>query len=171
MSTEPKHTDSAAIDTALEHSVESRDTDEDAAFEELFRSLKKCGFGECIERLAYLRSTEDMEDDETPLLLESAKGFVALMNGFPDLGKPLLGLFWGGTLSVSWRIADNKHLAVEPLDAENASFALIGPAAQPGEEFRANGRGTIAEVSALCVNMASTSGLMRKFLCAGRVYS
>jgi len=146
MSTKPKNSDSVAIDTALDHSVESRGMDEEAAFEELFRSLKQCGFGECIERLAYLRSTEDMEDNETPLLLESAKGFVGLMKGFPDLGEPLLGLFWGGTLSVEWRIADNKHLAVEPLDAENASFALIGPAAQPGEEFRANGDGTIKDV-------------------------
>jgi len=145
MSTEPKHTDTVA-DFAVACSAESPDMDDAAAFDELFRSLKQLGFGECIARLVYLRSTEDLEDDETPLSLESARGFVALMNGFPDLGKPLLGLFWGRTLSVSWRIADNKHLAVEPWDAENASFVLIGPAAQPGEEFRANGKGTIAEV-------------------------
>lgn len=143
MPTERKNT---VEDAAVANRAESRDMDEAAAFEKIFRSLKQRGFGECVERLAYLRSTEDMEDDETPLLLESAKGFVELMNGFPYLGKPLLGLFWGGTLSVEWRIADNKHLAVEPLDGKNASFAFIGPSDQPDELFRLNGKGTIAEV-------------------------
>jgi len=68
------------------------------------------------------------------------------MEGFPNLGEPALGVFASGTLSVGWRIADDKHLLVEPLDNSHAAFALIGPAAQPGEEFRANGKGTIAEV-------------------------
>lgn len=117
-----------------------------ASFEELMDALQMMGFNESAARLAYLRSTEDMEEGDAPLSLESARGFVEFMNGFPDLGEPLLGLFSGGTLSAGWRIADDKHLLVEPLDGENASFALIGPSQLPGEKFRLNGKGSIAEI-------------------------
>ena len=58
----------------------------------------------------------------------------------------MLGLFSEGTLSVEWRIADNKHLLIEPLDDKNASFAFIGPTNKPGEEFHLDDRGTIEEV-------------------------
>ncbi|MCY4245247.1 MAG: hypothetical protein OXU41_08740 [Gammaproteobacteria bacterium] len=144
MSTERKNT--VAEQAALAYSAEPRDLDESAAFEEIFLSLRHQGLGECAECLAYLRSTEDMEEDDAPLSLESARGFVKFMKDFPDLGEPLLGLFSGGTLSAGWRVADNKHLLVEPLDGKNAAFAFIGPSDQPGEKSRLNGRGTIAEI-------------------------
>ena len=60
----------------------------------------------------------------------------------------MLGLFSEGTLSVEWRIADDKHLLIEPLDDKNASFAFIGPTNKPEEKFRLNGRGAIEEVIA-----------------------
>jgi len=142
MPTEPKST---VAENAVDYSAKARNWGE-PAFDELLSSLKRRGFGACAARLAYLHSVEDMEDDDAPLSLESARGFVEFMHGFPDLGEPLLGLFAGGTLSAGWRIADDKHLLVEPLDGKNAAFALIGPAEQPGKNFRANGSGTIAEV-------------------------
>ena len=58
----------------------------------------------------------------------------------------MLGIFSEGTLSVEWRIADDKHLLIEPLDDKNASFAFIGPTNKSGEKFRVNGRGAIEEV-------------------------
>jgi len=145
MSTEPKNAGTVA-EGAAAYSAKAQEWNEAAAFESIFRSLSRQGLGACAARLAYLHSTEDMEDDDAPLSLESARGFVEFMNGFPDLGEPLLGLFAGGTLSAGWRIADDKHLLVEPLDGKNAAFALIGPSRLPGEVFRANGNGTIAEV-------------------------
>ena len=145
MSTERKNT---VAEGAVAYSAESRGLDwgESAAFERIFLALRRQGLGECAARLAYLRSTEDMEEDDAPLSLESARGFVNFMNGFPDLGEPLLGLFSGGTLSAGWRIADNKHLLVEPLDGKNAAFALIGPSHRPDEKLRLSGKGAIAKV-------------------------
>ena len=59
----------------------------------------------------------------------------------------MLGFFSEGILSAEWRIADDKHLMIEPLDGKNASFAFIGPTTnKPGEKFRLNGRGSIEEV-------------------------
>jgi len=146
MSTEPKRTDSVAESAAVAYSVEPRSWGQAADFADICRALRRQGLGACAARLAYLRSPEDMEDDEAPLSLESARGFVEFMRRFPDLGAPVLGTFAGGTLSAGWRIADDKHLLVESLDGAHAAFALVGPAARPGEEFHANGSGAIADV-------------------------
>lgn len=113
---------------------------------EIVASLNHQGFQKCAERLIYLQSTDDLEEGDKPLSLESIQGFFRLMRDFRDLGEPLLGLFSEGTLSVEWRIADDKHLLVEPLDSENASFALIGPSTKRGDKFRLNGRGKIADI-------------------------
>lgn len=145
MSTEPKNADSVAEGAAVAYSA-ARGWGQAAGFEAVLRALRRQGLGACAERLAYLRSPEDMEDDEAPLSLESARGFVEFMRRFPDLGAPVLGTFAGGTLSAGWRIADDKHLLVESLDGAHAAFALVGPAARPGEEFHANGSGAIADV-------------------------
>lgn len=144
MPTERKNT--VAEGVAVAYSANARNWGDAADFENLLRALRRQGLGACAARLKYLHSSEDMEDDDAPLSLESARGFVEFMEGFPDLGEPMLGVFAGGTLSAGWRIADNKHLLVESLDGSHAAFALIGPAARPGEEFRANGDGTIKEV-------------------------
>lgn len=116
------------------------------SFKEMVASLNYQGFGKCAERLIYLQSTDDLEEGDEPLALESVQGFFRLMRDFCDLGEPFLGLFPEGTLSVEWRIADDKHLLIEPLDSENASFALIGPSAKRGDKFRLNGRGKIADI-------------------------
>ena len=115
------------------------------SFEEAIEGLKQCGFSESANCIDDLRLTNDLEEGDKPLTVESAMGFVALMRGFSGLGEPMLGLFSEGTLSAEWRIADNKHLLIEPLDNERAAFAFIGPS-KFGEKFRLNGRGTIAEV-------------------------
>ena len=108
--------------------------------------LKKVGLAKSANRINYLRSTDDLEEGDQPLTAESVVGFAKLMYRFRDLGEPMLGLFSEGTLSVEWRIADDKHLLIEPLDDKNASFAFIGPANKPGEEFHLDDRGTIEEV-------------------------
>lgn len=118
-----------------------------ASFEELMDALQMRGFNESVEEIEALRSADDLEPGDKPLLLESVRGFVNLMDAFHDLGEPMVGRFSAGTLSVEWRIADDKLLLVEPLDSGNASFALIGPSLTPGaDEFRLNGRGKIADV-------------------------
>lgn len=145
MSTERKNT----IDegTAVAYSAGRRDWDESAAFEELFSSLRRHGFGASAECLVDLRFANDFEEGDEPLSFESVRGFVKLMDVFQDLGEPMLGRFSAGTLSVEWRIADDKHLLVEPLDGDNASFALIGPSLNPGaDRFHLNGRGKISDV-------------------------
>jgi len=120
---------------------------ESTSFEGLMFALKAKGFNESAVRLAYLYSTEDMEDGDVPLSLEFARGFVNFICNFQDLGKkPLLGLAPSGELSVEWRIDDNKHLGIWPLDGEHVEFAFIGPSNKPGERFQRSGEGTIAEV-------------------------
>ena len=114
-------------------------------FKNIQVSLENMGFSKCAERIDYLRSDDAAEDDE-PLSPESAQGFVKLMRDFPDLGEPLLGLFPQGTLGVEWRIANDKHLLVEPFDSESACFALIGPSTEQGKRLRLNGRGSISAV-------------------------
>ena len=108
--------------------------------------LKTIGLVKSADYINYLRSTDDLEEGDKPLTAESVMGFAELMDRFRDLGKPMLGLFSEGTLSVEWRIADDKHLLIEPLDDKKASFAFIGPTNKSGEKFRLNGRGTIEEV-------------------------
>ena len=117
-----------------------------SSFENIQASLKNMGFNKCAKRIKYLRSDDAVEDGDEPLSLESTQGFVKLMEDFQDLGEPLLGLFSQGTLGVEWRVADNKHLLVEPFDSERACFAFIGPSTEPGEKIRLNGRGSIADV-------------------------
>ena len=116
------------------------------SFEKVIEYLALCGFAESANYIAYLRSTDDLEEGDKPLTLESAMGFVTLMQNFSDLGEPMIGLFSEGTISAEWRIADDKHLLIEPLDGNKASFAFIGPSDDPGEKFRLNGRGTITEI-------------------------
>lgn len=133
--------------TATAVSVSSAFTSvEPSSFEEVVTFLDYQGFDKCAERLIYLHSADDLEEGDEPLTLESAQGFVHLIEDFKDLGEPLLGLFSEGTLSVEWRIADDKHLLIEPLDSENASFALIGPSSKRGDKFRLNERGKITDI-------------------------
>jgi len=148
MPTEHKNTvDSVAEGVAVAYSAERRDGDESAAFEDIFLSLKRRGFGACAARLVDLRFADDLEEGDAPLSLESARGFVKLMCNFQKLGEPMIGVFPRGTLAVEWRIADDKHLLVQPLDGERASFAFIGPAdGESGNRYRLNGRGAIAKV-------------------------
>ena len=108
--------------------------------------LKSIGLVKSADYINYLRSTDDLEEGDQPLTAESVMGFAELMRRFRDLGEPMLGLFSEGTLSVEWRIADDKHLLIEPLDDKNASFAFIGPVNKPREKLRLNGRGSIEEV-------------------------
>jgi len=146
MSAEPKNSDGVA-EVAVAYSVEPRNWGAPAAFEDILRALRRQGLGACAARLAYLRSPDDMEDDDAPLSLESARGFVNFINDFHDLGdRPMLGLAPSGALSVEWRIAADKHLGIWPLDGRHVAFAFIAPADKPGERFRLSGKGTIAEV-------------------------
>lgn len=117
-----------------------------SSFEKVIEALKLCGFTESAKYIAYLHSGDDLEEGDKPLTLESAIGFVTLMQNFRDLGEPMIGLFSKGTISAEWRIANDKHLLIEPLDADKASFAFIGPSNEPGKQFRLNGRGTIMEI-------------------------
>jgi len=126
---------------------------ESASFEGLMFALKMKGFNESVAEVEMLCSTDDLDPGDKPLSLESVRGFVKLIDAFRDLGEPMVGRFSAGTLSVEWRIADDKHLLVEPLDGDNASFALIGPSLSAGEdEFCLNGRGKIADVVAALRN-------------------
>lgn len=145
MSTE--HKNIVEEENAFAYSAESRDWNESAIFDDLLRSLKRRGFGACAARLVDLRFADDIEEGDEPLSLESARGFVKLMCNFQKLGEPMLGIFPRGTLAVEWRIADDKHLLVQPLDGERATFAFIGPAdGDSGSRYRLNGRGAIAKV-------------------------
>jgi len=144
MSTESKNT--VAENVAVAYSAKARNWGE-PAFDELLSSLKRRGFGACAARLAYLHSVEDMEDDDAPLSLESARGCVNFVTGFSELGDTaLLGLASSGALSVEWRIADDKHLGIWPLDGGHVAFAFTAPAEKPGEPLRLSGEGTIAKV-------------------------
>ena len=116
------------------------------AFDTAIKNLQKRGFVKSADYINYLQSTDDLEEGDQPLTIESVMGFAELMYRFRDLGEPMLGLFSEGTLSVEWRIADDKHLLIESLDDKNASFAFIGPTNKPGKKLCLNGRGTIEEV-------------------------
>lgn len=117
-----------------------------SSFENIQNFLENLGFRKCAERIKYLRSDDAIEDGDEPFSLASAQGFVKLMEDFQDLGEPLLGLFSQGTLGVEWRVANDKHLLVEPFDSESACFALIGPSTEREKRFRLNGRGSITDV-------------------------
>lgn len=111
--------------------------------------LKYLGYSNCAEDICWFHDDNDLEEGEQPLNPESAKGFLSFITQFGDLGEPMLGPFPEGTLSVEWRIADNKHLLVEPLDSKNACFALIAPSDSldsPDGKLYLNGRGTIKDI-------------------------
>jgi len=124
-----------------------KDLNRTDSIEEIIEHINRLGYPGCSERISFLNNTDDIEEGELPLCLESAKGFLLFFTQFNVLGEPDLGLFPEGTLSVEWRLADNKHLLVEPLDSQNASFALIGPSNDnPDGKFCLNDRGKIADV-------------------------
>lgn len=135
------------IDVGL---VSEQEVDESDDIEIVAERIKK-RYPSCAERIRYLRDSDDIEEGEQPLNPESVKGFEAFITKFNFLGRPTtMGLFSQGTLSVEWRIADNKHLLVEPLDSKNACFALIAPSDDPEDSkdgrSRLNGKQTIKEV-------------------------
>lgn len=118
-----------------------------SSFEGVVATLQSKGFGKSAARLVDLRFADDLEEGDEPLSLESARGFVKLMCNFQKLGEPRIGIFPRGTLAVEWRIADDRHLLVQPLDGERATFAFIGPAdSDSSGRYHLNGRGTIAKV-------------------------
>ncbi|QMU55837.1 MAG: hypothetical protein GKS04_01355 [Candidatus Mycalebacterium zealandia] len=113
----------------------------------IVQALNSLGYSKNAERLLFLHNYDvSEEEDQKPLSLKSAQGFLSFIAGFQYLGEPGLGLFSEGTLSVGWRIADNKHLLVEPLNDGNFSYALIGPSVIPSNKSRHNGRGTKDDV-------------------------
>lgn len=135
------------VQSKLRESPRYYPSTESASLEDLMDTLQMMDFNESVARLAYLCSTEDMEDGDVPLSLESVRGFVKFICDFQDLGRePLLGLAPSGDLSVEWRIADNKHLGVWPLDSGHVHFAFIGPSGKLGERAHLSGEGTIAKV-------------------------
>lgn len=132
---------------ALGEFLSSFPSTELTSFEKAVAALKRRGLNESAESIDELLSTDDLEPNDRHLSIESVQGFVELMDIFQDLGEPMLGRFSEGTLSVEWRIADDKHLLLEPLNGGDASFALIGPSPTRGaDRIRLNGRGKIADV-------------------------
>ena len=109
--------------------------------------LQKHGYAESAGRIYDLRTTDDIEDGEKRLTLESVQGFHAFISEFNQLGEPILGVFSEGTLSAGWRVSDNKHLLIEFLDSERISFAMIRPDLSAQDKKSCfNGRATRNEV-------------------------
>lgn len=131
----------------LDEFLSSFPSTELTSFDGVIATLKRSNLNESAESINELLSTDDLDPSDKPLSLESVQGFINLLNIFQDLGEPMLGRFSEGTLSVEWRIADDKHLLIEPLNGGDASFALIGPSpTRGGNRIRLNGRGKIADV-------------------------
>lgn len=112
-----------------------------SSFEELIECLKLHELAGSAQRIAYLCAADDLEEGDEPLSIESVKGFVAFMRRFADLGEPLLGLSPQGFLGSTWRIADDKHLYIQFLNANEAMFSSVSPGTEDGLLFRMNGRG------------------------------
>lgn len=97
------------------------------SIEEVIEYINLLGHPKCAERILFLSDTDDIEEGEQPLQLKSALGFLTFLSQFDVLGKPRIGLFSRGTLSMGWGKTEDKRLLVEPLDIQSASFALITP--------------------------------------------
>ena len=117
-----------------------------SSFEELIECLKLHELAGSAERIAYLCTDSELEEEDEPLSIESVKGFVAFMRRFADLGEPLLGLSPQGFLGSTWRIADDKHLYIQFLNANEAVFSSVSPGTQGGLLFRMSGRGSLPDV-------------------------
>ncbi len=90
---------------------------------------------------------DDFEEGDLPIDVDSAWGFEQFIPRFPHLGEPEIGLFSQVTLSISWRLADNKHMLLEFLDRKQIAFALIGPDDKaPDKKFHTDGHGTHSQV-------------------------
>ena len=117
-----------------------------SSFEEVIEYLKLQELTDSAQRIAYLCAADDLEEGDEPLSLESVKGFVAFMRRFADLGEPLLGLSPQGFLGSTWRIADDKYLYVQYLNANEAIFSSVSPGTISGHLFRLNGRGSLSDI-------------------------
>lgn len=116
----------------------------------IVNDINDLGYEECAKAILLLNEIEDLEEGDLPLQIESVRGLLSLFQKFKELknlGEPVLGLFPEGTLSVGWRIADNKHLLVEPLDSDNVCFAMIAPSDDsPDGKTRLSDKGRIKDI-------------------------
>lgn len=117
-----------------------------SSFEEVIEYLKLHELTGSAQRIAYLYTTGELEEGDEPLSIESVKGFVTFMRRFADLGEPLLGLSPQGFLGSTWRIADDKHLYIQFLNANEAMFSSVSPGTEDGRLFRMSGRGSLPDV-------------------------
>ena len=117
-----------------------------SSFEEVIEYLKLHELAGSAQRIAYLCTAGELEEGDEPLSIESVKGFVAFMCRFADLGEPLLGLSPQGFLGSTWRIADDKHLYIQFLNANEAMFSSVSPGTDDGHLFRMSGRGSLPDV-------------------------
>lgn len=117
-----------------------------SSFEEVIECLKLHELAGSAERIACLCAADELEEGDEPLSIESVKGFVAFMRRFADLGEPLLGLSPQGFLGSTWRIADDKHLYIQFLNANEAMFSSVSPGTEDGLLFRMSGRGSLTDV-------------------------
>ena len=117
-----------------------------SSFEELIEYLKLNELAGSAERIACLHAAGDLEEGDEPLSIESVKGFVTFIRRFADLGEPLLGLSPQGFLGSTWRIADDKHLYIQFLNANEAMFSSVSPGTEDGLLFRMSGRGSLPDV-------------------------
>lgn len=117
-----------------------------SCFEEVIEYLKLHELARTAQRIAFLCGADDLEEGDEPLSIESVKGFVAFIRRFADLGEPLLGLSPQGFLGSTWRIADDKCLYIQFLNANEAIFSSVSPGDESGHVFRMNGRGSLPDI-------------------------
>ena len=85
--------------------------------------LRAWGRPDLAARIAYFASDEDLDDDECPVTLDSARDFLALFGAIDADAKLELACSPEGWISAEWYFGDARIATIHLWDSGRAMFA------------------------------------------------
>lgn len=113
--------------------------------------LRSWGEGALAGRVAYFASDEDLEAEDIPVTLESARGFLAFFSAVKSDGRVSLTCSPEGWLCATWRFPDERRASVWFLNERRVMFAATDTAGNFVELDNRNEEGDYREVMAKLV--------------------
>ena len=98
------------------------------------------------DRLEYLASDNDLEPGESPVLSDSAEGFLKFHSVVKSEGGVGLACSPEGLVCAEWRFPDERNVSLWFLDVERVMFSATN---KKGEFVRIEGNSKITDRSAI----------------------
>ncbi len=91
--------------------------------EDICTTLRLWGHGTVADRIAYFASDDDLDDDDLPVTLESARGFLRFFGAVRSEGKLGLTCSQEGWICAEWIFPDERRVSLWFLDDETVMYA------------------------------------------------